>query len=108
MIIDLIFVHKLDDFYRSNIGLSLLTYRRVVVSFRSYFPGFRNKDVAFLHMPSKSLIEADLLLNLPAREQASRQLLQVITYGADHTSSIRNHPLRPAVPSSQTRGSTGL
>jgi hypothetical protein len=25
--------------------------------------------VAFLHMPSKSLIEADLLMNLPANEQ---------------------------------------
>lgn len=25
--------------------------------------------MAFLHMPSKSLIEADLLLNLPANEQ---------------------------------------
>ncbi|OAX38472.1 hypothetical protein K503DRAFT_800417 [Rhizopogon vinicolor AM-OR11-026] len=37
-----------------------------------YFSGFRNKDVAFLHMPSKSLIEADLLLNLPATEQYSR------------------------------------
>lgn len=35
----------------------------------SYFSGFRNKDVAFLHMPSKSLIEADLLMNLPANEQ---------------------------------------
>ncbi|KAG1859156.1 hypothetical protein C8R48DRAFT_714879 [Suillus tomentosus] len=37
-----------------------------------YFSGFRNKDVAFLHMPSKSLIEADLLLNLPANEQYSK------------------------------------
>ncbi|KAF9226374.1 hypothetical protein BS17DRAFT_749779 [Gyrodon lividus] len=37
-----------------------------------YFPGFRNKDVAFLHVSSKSLIEADLLLNLPATEQYSK------------------------------------
>ncbi|KAJ8585109.1 hypothetical protein M405DRAFT_825704 [Rhizopogon salebrosus TDB-379] len=37
-----------------------------------YFPGFRNKDVAFLHVQSKSLIEADLLLNLPATEQYSK------------------------------------
>ncbi|KAG2358288.1 hypothetical protein BDR07DRAFT_1295481, partial [Suillus spraguei] len=37
-----------------------------------YFSGFRNKDVAFLHTPSKSLIEADLLLNLPANEQYSK------------------------------------
>lgn len=37
-----------------------------------YFSGFRNKDVAFLHVASKSLIEADLLLNLPAKEQYSK------------------------------------
>ncbi|KAG1868459.1 hypothetical protein F4604DRAFT_1775651 [Suillus subluteus] len=37
-----------------------------------YFSGFRNEDVAFLHTPSKSLIEADLLLNLPANEQYSK------------------------------------
>ncbi|KAF9480963.1 hypothetical protein BDN70DRAFT_876978 [Pholiota conissans] len=29
-----------------------------------YFSGFKNKDIAFLHKPSKSLIEADLLMNL--------------------------------------------
>jgi len=37
-----------------------------------YFSGFANKDVAFHHIPSKSLIEADLLLNLPAYEQYSK------------------------------------
>lgn len=37
----------------------------------SYFPGFRNKDVAFLHVPSRTLIQADLLFNLPATEQVS-------------------------------------
>jgi len=37
-----------------------------------YFSGFRNKDVAFLHKPSKSLIEADLLFNLPCKEQYSK------------------------------------
>jgi len=36
---------------------------------RSYFSGFKNKDVAFLHQASKTLIEADLLLNLPCKEQ---------------------------------------
>lgn len=40
-----------------------LTYRG------SYFSGFKNKDVAFLHRPSKTLIEADLLMNLPCKEQ---------------------------------------
>jgi len=50
--------------------------------FYSYFSGFRNKDVAFLHKPSKSLIEADLLLNLPANEQVCTffvSLLPVLT-----------------------------
>ncbi|KDR68422.1 hypothetical protein GALMADRAFT_257141 [Galerina marginata CBS 339.88] len=37
-----------------------------------YFSGFKNKDIAFLHKPSKSLIEADLLMNLPAKEQYSK------------------------------------
>ena len=37
----------------------------------SYFSGFRNKDVAFLHIASKTLIQADLLFNLPATEQVS-------------------------------------
>lgn len=37
-----------------------------------YFSGFVNKDVAFLHGPSKTLIEADLMFNLPANEQYSK------------------------------------
>ncbi|KIK02879.1 hypothetical protein K443DRAFT_677227 [Laccaria amethystina LaAM-08-1] len=37
-----------------------------------YFSGFKNKDVAFFHGESKSLIEADLLLNLPCNEQYSK------------------------------------
>ncbi|KAF9003371.1 hypothetical protein BDQ17DRAFT_1305718 [Cyathus striatus] len=37
-----------------------------------YFSGFKNKDVAFFHPASKSLIEADLLLNLPCNEQYSK------------------------------------
>ena len=40
----------------------------------SYFSGFKNKDVAFLHKDSKSLIEADLLMNLPANEQVSEEV----------------------------------
>jgi hypothetical protein len=34
-----------------------------------YFSGFANRDVAFFHPASKSLIQADLLMNMPAREQ---------------------------------------
>lgn len=37
-----------------------------------YFSGFKNKDVAFFHPSSKTLIQADLLLNLPATEQYSK------------------------------------
>lgn len=37
-----------------------------------YFSGFQNKDVAFYHVASKSLIVADLLFNLPAKEQYSK------------------------------------
>ncbi|KAA1479350.1 hypothetical protein DENSPDRAFT_886669 [Dentipellis sp. KUC8613] len=34
-----------------------------------YFSGFKNKDVAFCHVASKTLIEADLLFNMPPTEQ---------------------------------------
>jgi hypothetical protein len=36
-----------------------------------YFSGFKNKDIAFLHAPSKTLLVADLIFNLPATEQYS-------------------------------------
>jgi hypothetical protein len=34
-----------------------------------YFSGFANRDVAFFHPASRTLVEADLLVNLPPREQ---------------------------------------
>lgn len=34
-----------------------------------YFPTFSNKDVAFFHTASRTLVVADLLFNLPANEQ---------------------------------------
>lgn len=37
-----------------------------------YFHGFVNKDIAFCHVPTKTLIQADLLFNLPANEQYSK------------------------------------
>ncbi|KAI0342603.1 hypothetical protein BDW22DRAFT_1357042 [Trametopsis cervina] len=37
-----------------------------------YFPGHQNKEVAFFHAESKTLVEADLLFNLPATEQYSK------------------------------------
>lgn len=36
-----------------------------------WFEGHPNQDVALLHVPSKTLIQADLLFNLPAKEQYS-------------------------------------
>ncbi|PIL29221.1 hypothetical protein GSI_09270 [Ganoderma sinense ZZ0214-1] len=36
-----------------------------------YFSGFLNKDVAFLHKDSRTLIQADFLFNFPAHEQYS-------------------------------------
>lgn len=35
----------------------------------AYFPGHVNKELALFHEPSKVLVEADLLFNLPAYEQ---------------------------------------
>jgi len=37
----------------------------------SYFSGFTNKDVAFFHPASKTMVQADLLFNLPCTEQVS-------------------------------------
>jgi len=37
-----------------------------------YFSGFENKDVAFWHKASKTVIEADLLFNFPPKEQYSK------------------------------------
>ncbi|KAI0684510.1 hypothetical protein BC835DRAFT_1422256 [Cytidiella melzeri] len=37
-----------------------------------YFPGHTNKEVAFFHAASKTLLEADLLFNLPPTEQYSK------------------------------------
>jgi len=37
-----------------------------------YFPGHVNKEIAVLHVPSKTLVEADLYFNLPPTEQYSK------------------------------------
>jgi hypothetical protein len=39
---------------------------------REYIPGHANKELVFNHKPSKTLIEADLMFNLPATEQFSK------------------------------------
>ena len=40
--------------------------------FAHYFPGYSSKEIAFLHVPSKTLVTADLAENLPAKEQYSQ------------------------------------
>ena len=37
-----------------------------------YFNSHQNKELVFVHKPSRTMIEADLLFNLPATEQYSR------------------------------------
>ncbi|KAF2126013.1 hypothetical protein P153DRAFT_298307 [Dothidotthia symphoricarpi CBS 119687] len=37
-----------------------------------YVPAHMNKEIAFLHRPTRTLIQADLMFNLPATEQFSR------------------------------------
>ena len=48
--------------------------RLLIIHIISYFSGFKNRDVAFLHPASKTLVQADLLLNLPPTEQVSRPI----------------------------------
>jgi len=42
-----------------------------------FFSGFKNQDVAFFHLKSKTLIQADLLFNLPGNEQYSKSKMPV-------------------------------
>lgn len=37
-----------------------------------YFSGYKNKDVAFFHLETMTLIQADLIFNLPCNEQYSK------------------------------------
>lgn len=53
-----------------------------------YFSGWKNQDVAFLHRASRTLIVADLLLNLPAKEQYSAP-------GSGSPNSIAGSGLKP-------------
>jgi len=55
-----------------------------------YFTGHKNKDVAFYHADTKTLIEADLLLNLPPTEQYSqtKRWLPLFGFGLNPYSAI--------------------
>jgi len=58
----------------------------------SFFSGFKNKDVAFFHTDSKVMIQADLLLNLPGKEQVlslnTRHTIRIVECG---TSTLSQH-----------------
>ncbi|KAJ6614578.1 hypothetical protein B0H10DRAFT_1803078 [Mycena sp. CBHHK59/15] len=43
---------------------------RTTITISRYFPGRANKDVVFFHPASRTLIQADLVFNLPCTEQA--------------------------------------
>jgi hypothetical protein len=47
-----------------------------------FFPGFKSKEIAFLHVHSKTFLNADLAENLPAKEAYS-------TSGVDPTSGFQ-------------------
>ncbi|KAJ3904010.1 hypothetical protein F5879DRAFT_957281 [Lentinula edodes] len=58
---------------RSKLGRCAYMQRNVLIDSRtSFFSGFANKDIAFLHVATKTLIVADLLFNLPGTEQYSK------------------------------------
>ncbi|KAF8595153.1 hypothetical protein BDV93DRAFT_501488 [Ceratobasidium sp. AG-I] len=61
---------KFDGVYGRDPKDTKYGYEREIKA--CYFSGFQNQDVAFLHVQSKTLIEADLLFNLPGKEQYSK------------------------------------
>ncbi|GAA5939304.1 hypothetical protein JCM3775_007183 [Rhodotorula graminis] len=56
-------VHETDPFEATTGG---------EIKSSSFVKAHINQDIAFLHVPTKTLIEADLLMNLPPTEQYSR------------------------------------
>ncbi|KAL4904538.1 hypothetical protein BDW74DRAFT_26208 [Aspergillus multicolor] len=59
-----------------------------------YVHGHGSKEVVFLHKPSCTLIEADLMFNLPAREQYSKT-------GESATSGILTKLIKPLLSTAQ-------
>jgi len=63
-----------------------------------YFSGFKNRDAAFFHPASKTMVEADLLFNLPAKEQYSEtwspnpfKFLPLNPYSSAHRKFVNSH-----------------
>lgn len=71
------------------------------------------QDIAFLHAPTRTLIEADLLLNLPPKEQVrtlvpfleSEQLVRALP-NPPLTRLTRSTSVRPSAPRSRSCRST--
>jgi len=62
----------------------------------SYFTSHVNKDVAFLHAESKSMMNADLLFNLPATEQVIfKPRLPLVTSDAPSVLQGENRTMVP-------------
>ncbi|KZS97447.1 hypothetical protein SISNIDRAFT_450259 [Sistotremastrum niveocremeum HHB9708] len=61
---------KFDGVYGESPSDTLFGYESEIKA--CYFPGHANHDTAFFHVESRTLLEADLLLNLPAKEQYSK------------------------------------
>ncbi|KAK9457137.1 hypothetical protein V1511DRAFT_492788 [Dipodascopsis uninucleata] len=53
-----------------------------------YLPGHQNKELVTVHLPTKTMIEADLLFNLPAHEQYSKSS---VSYKSGIFNRIFNH-----------------
>ncbi|KAJ6532693.1 hypothetical protein DFH09DRAFT_1181988 [Mycena vulgaris] len=61
---------KLDGAYGADAADTKYGFEDEI--YACYFSGFANKDVAWFHAASKTLIVADLLFNLPGKEQYSK------------------------------------
>ena len=72
-------IHRPRPRRSSDGSCSLLAPLRLLADYcRSYFSGHSNKDIAFLHKPSKTVIAADLLFNNPPNEQVGSTLIQYV------------------------------
>lgn len=60
---------RLDSTLVRHAPMRKYAHIHILTHTTSFFDGFANRDTAFFHPASRTLIEADLLFNLPATEQ---------------------------------------
>lgn len=87
---DIEFAHILTKANKHDIHISEEFDREIEIE---YVDGHANKEIVFFHKPSKTMIEADMLFNLPAKEQYSRS-------GEDPTSGFLNMLFGPLASAS--------